>query len=159
MSDGHGDPRDPFRIGGADTSSDEPTRPPAPPPQAPPPQAPPPRRSEPNETRGLVLRVALLAAAALGLAFAVPPLGLVLGVVVAVAVVRLGVQLPTQARAIVMGSALVAAVVGLSITVVTAVFRGELAAYSDCIDGANTHLARQNCQDALYASVSDRLGL
>lgn len=130
MSDRRSDTRDPSRVPGAD-----------------------------DENRGLVLRVGLVAAAAVGMAFILPPLGMVLGVVVAVAVVRLGARLPARARVVLIGSGMLASVIGLSITVVTAVFRSELGTYSACMDGANTHLARQNCQDALYASVSDRLGL
>ncbi|MGA7688920.1 MAG: hypothetical protein WCA29_06785 [Jiangellales bacterium] len=163
MSVSGGDPHDPFRTDAPSTPATEKTNDqsggPSGGPQAPPPE-PPPDPVEPlPQSRALALRLAIISVAAVAAAFFAWPVGAALGVVTVVLALRSKGTVPPRVRAIALVAGSIAIVVGVAISVVAWVFRTEFLDYNQCVQGANTRQAQQNCQDALTDALTSRLGL
>ncbi|SDS48094.1 hypothetical protein [Actinopolymorpha singaporensis] len=92
----------------------------------------------------------------------VPPLGIFAGgIAVWLGVAgrrrgrRAGRAVPGAGPGLVLG--VVAVAIGLVLSVVWAVFWNEIVDYQECVSGANTQTARQNCQTTFEKSIFDRL--
>jgi hypothetical protein len=87
-----------------------------------------------------------------------PPVGVVLGLLTVVLAVRArSLRRAGRVTAGVIGGLAIA--VGVAVTVVGLMFRTEITEYSRCLQGANTRLAQQSCQDALDQALRERVGL
>ncbi len=158
MSASGGDPHDPFRTDAPPTPAPEQPGAESGGPSSPP--EPPPGSVEPTpQSRALALRLAIISVAAVAAAFFAWPIGAVLGVVTVVLAVRSKGSVPPRVRAIALAAGSIAIVVGVAVSVVAWVFRTELVDYNQCVQGANTRQAQQNCQDALTDALTSRLGL
>jgi hypothetical protein len=157
------DPQDPFRTdvppsGTGDGSGPE--RPPQrPPSRQATPGAPEPDGSTRRQARAQSIRLGVLAVAAVVTALLAPPVGAVLGLVAVVRAARARGTAPTRTRGTVIAAGVLAIVVGVLATTVAAVFREEISQYSQCLAGANTVQARENCTTALNDALTTRLGL
>jgi hypothetical protein len=100
----------------------------------------------------------VVSVAALATAVLAPPVGVVLGVLALVLVVRTRASPPglRVAMGLVAGAAVV---LGVAVSLGAWVLRSELEEYRTCIQGANTRVAQQGCQDALDGALRDRLGV
>lgn len=134
---------DPFAVG------PPPARPPAPPG--------PPEPPTPAE-RASSARMVIVGVAALGTAVLAPPVGAVLGVLTLVLAARAG-RASTGLRAVMVLVGGAAVVVGTAATVGALLLRTEITQYRDCVQGANTRVAQQSCQDALDAALRERVGI
>lgn len=163
MSASGGDPHDPFRTDAPPTSVPEQPRDKSGDqshgPSAPPPDPPPDPAEQTPQARALALRLAIISVAAVAAAFFAWPVGAALGVVTVVLALRSKGSVPPRVRTIALVAGSIAIVVGVAITVVAWVFRTELIDYNQCVQGANTRQAEQNCQDALTDALTSRLGL
>lgn len=104
--------------------------------------------------------VGLLAVLAVVTAVALPPVGVVLGAVTLVSAVRqrTGARfLRMPARGASMAGGLIALVVGGVLSVVSVVFGDELGRHGECLAGANTRVAEQNCHDEFRDAWQRRL--
>lgn len=144
MSTSGGDSHDPYRTDGP--------RPPAAP-------EPLPQVEQTPRSRGAALRLTLLAVASIALAFFAPPIGAVFGIVTIVSAVRQGPRISTSTRVLGVLAGGAAIAIGVIASIVVMVFADEITEYSNCLRGANTQLARQNCQDTFEESIRSRLGL
>jgi len=131
---------DPFAVG----------PPPAGPPAAPEPATPAERASS--------ARMVIVGIAALGTAVLAPPVGAVLGVLTLVLTARAG-RASTGLRALMVLVGGAAVLVGTAATVGALLLRTEITEYRDCVQGANTRLAQQGCQDALDDALRERVGI
>lgn len=136
MVDNGGEPRDPFRVGGP---------------------AGPGRPGQPDR-RDTGARLTILAVASLVTAVLLPPVGLVLGIVTVVAAVRSGERAGAAARLTAAAAASAALVISIAVIAVGLLFVTEISRYSRCLQGANTRLAEQACQDELNEALLSRLG-
>jgi hypothetical protein len=151
-----GDPHEPFRTDGPPAPADQqPTESPPAPSSDPPPDP----VEQTAQVRAVALRLAIVSVAAVAAAFFAPPVGAVLGVVTLVLALRSKGSAPPRIRTIAIVAGTIAVVVGVAITVLFLVFRTEFTDYQQCIQGANTRQAEQNCQDAVTDSLTSRLGL
>lgn len=98
------------------------------------------------------------------ISFLAPPVGLVAILVALVLGIKAqrrasaaGEPAPGAVPAIIIGA--VGAVVALVLTVVVLVFLPELLAYQDCMSGANTTIARNECRATLDDALRARIGL
>lgn len=152
MTASDGGNQDPFRLppGGGPPPPSAPPQQDGPPPPQPPPVA--------ADTRATRVRLTLLTVTAAVTSVLAPPVGVVLGLLTVVLAVRAR-SLPRAGRvtAGVLGGLAVA--VGVAVTVVGLLFRTEITEYSRCLQGANTRLAQQACQDALDEALRERVGL
>lgn len=104
----------------------------------------------------------LLAAIAAVMAIAVPPAGVVLGILTLVLVLR---QRPTarfarlgvSARAASLSGGVFALVVGGALSTVSIVLGDETGQLRECLAGANTRVAERICQDEFMESLQRRL--
>jgi hypothetical protein len=92
----------------------------------------------------------------------VPPLGIFAGgIAIGLGVAgrrrgrRAGRVVPGAGPGLILG--VVAVAIGLVLSVVWAVFWNEIVDYQECVSGANTQTARQNCQTTFEKSIFDRL--
>lgn len=152
-SDG-GDPRDPFRVGGPVPPGSPPADVPHGQPGGP---AGPGRPGQPDR-RATGTRLAILAVASLVTAVLFPPVGLALGILTIVAAVRSGERVGATGRLAAVAAASAALVVSVAVIAVGLLFATEIGQYSRCLQGANTRLAQQACQDEFSDAVLSRLG-
>lgn len=108
--------------------------------------------------RALTARMVAVGVAALVASVLAPPLGALLGVLTLVQVARAD-RASGGLRALmgVVGGA--AVVVGVAASIGAWLLRAEITSYRDCVQGANTRVAQQTCQDALDLALRERLGL
>jgi hypothetical protein len=116
---------------------------------------------EPDDTasRAQAIRLAVVAVVAVAASFVAPPVGGVLGLVAIVRAVRSRGTVPTRVRGLAIAAGALAAVVGVVATTLLLLFRVEVGDYRECLAGANTQQARDNCTAALNYALTSRLGL
>ena len=156
---------DPYRPPGPDTPA----------PHRPAPKPPRPQRPQRNSRQEGLLAL-LLAIGGLLIATALPAAGVVImafALVRAVRSIRASRQQPVQTaqgmtlvRGRAPGTAIVALVLGvfgclagLLMVVVMAVFNTELNAYQKCMEGANTILAKESCEQELLGKLQRRFNM
>lgn len=117
--------------------------------------------SEPDDaaTRAQAVRLSVVAVVAVAASFVAPPVGGLLGLVAIVRAVRSRGTVPTRIRGLVIAAGTLAAVVGVVATSLLILFRVEVSDYRQCLAGANTQQARDNCTAALNDALTTRLGL
>jgi hypothetical protein len=140
VSERDGEGQDPFRV----------TAPGSPAAVAGPPPPPSP------QDRARAVRLVILAVAALATAVLAPPVGAVLGVLTLTLAVR-SRSLRTATRVVAGVAGGIAVLVGIFVTASALLLRTEITEYSQCLQGANTRLAQQACQDALNEALEDAL--
>ncbi len=103
-------------------------------------------------------RLVIVAVAAVVTSVLAPPVGAVLGLLALVLALRSHAAGPgLRVTVAVVGAG--AMLVGVAVSAVAVAFRAEITEYSACLQGANTRLAEQACQQALNQVLADRLGL
>ncbi len=106
-------------------------------------------------------RAGLVAGMAIIMAIAVPPVGIVLGLLAVTMAVR-AARAPGSGQGLMAGAAglagTAAVLVGIALSVVLALFWTELRTYYDCSAGANTRQAEQRCDTELSDVLDERLG-
>ena len=105
------------------------------------------------------IRLSVVALVAVVASFVAPPVGALLGVVAIVRAVRSRGTASARTRGLVIAAGTLAALVGVVATSMLLVFRVEVSDYRQCLAGANTQQARDNCTSALNDAVTTRLGL
>ncbi len=107
--------------------------------------------------RAAPARLVILAVAAVVTSVLAPPVGALLGLLTLVLALRarsVGPGLRVTVALVGAGAMLV----GVAVSAVAIAFRTEITDYSACLQGANTRLAEQACQQNLNDALGDRLG-
>jgi hypothetical protein len=114
----------------------------------------------PPEAVGRSRLPAVLAAGAVIMAIALPPVGLALGIATLVVMAlrrtgKVGMSRPTALLTVVSG--VFAVVVGGLLSVLLLLLGQEMTSLRECLAGANTRVAEQVCQDEFRDAVLRRL--
>jgi len=103
----------------------------------------------------------LVGIAGVGMTILLFPVGLMLDAVAVLLGTRArkrgreaGVRAPGALAAIILGASS-----GAVALAVLAVLGPQLVTYSECLSGANTEIAKQNCRDALFEQLEQRFGI
>ena len=103
----------------------------------------------------------MLATIATTMAIAVPPAGLIVGIVTLVLAMRhrraVFARLGVSPRVVSVGGGVFALVVGGALTLVTLFLGDATGQLRECLSGANTRVAEQICQDEFMDSLRHRL--
>ena len=120
-----------------------------------------PAAGEPDErvARVQAIRLSVAALVAVVAAFVAPPIGALLGIVAVVRAARSRGTASVRTRGLVIAAGTLAVLVGVVATSMLLVFRVEVGDYRQCLAGANTQQARDNCTTALNDAITTRLGL
>jgi hypothetical protein len=119
-------------------------------------------KAPPDHPAARAGRTALLVAiAGVGMTVVVYPVGLVLDLAAVILGVRArrrartaGFRAPAATTAISLGACSLVFVIGM-----VALLGPQLARYQECMSGANTEIARQNCETAFIRDVEQRFGV